>query len=467
MRKGTSLLVTMLLLLSLILAACGGGAEPTPTPTTAPAAEPTPTEAPAEATPTEEPTPAEEATPEEAATEEAPAEEAAAEIFAAQPVKIGVLIPLTGALAEFGPAFQNAAELARKHLAEAGYEIELVFADTETAPQPAVDVANQLVSEGVHALIGAAGSGQSQAVAESVAVPNQIPQISYASTSPLLTSLNDNDFFFRTVPSDALQGPVLAEVASALGYETVSIFYIDNAYGQGLAESFSNSFSGTVAASVPIAEEAPSYQAELSQAASDEAQALVAISYPRQAVIYLREAIEGGYFDTFLFVDGTKSDKDIPEAVGAEAIEGMYGTAPGSVESDSLTVFNQAYEAEYGEVPPLPFMTNVYDGVVIASLAAFEAQVAGEELSGVAVRDHLRSVAGPEGEVVGAGVDGLRRALELLSAGEDINYEGAAGSQDFDENGDVATPIEIWRYENGRPVTVQLVNPGEPISLEQ
>ncbi|OUC08981.1 hypothetical protein RY27_05740, partial [Litorilinea aerophila] len=307
----------------------------------------------------------------------------------------------------------------------------------------------------------------SQAVAESVAVPNQIPQISYASTSPLLTSLNDNDFFFRTVPSDALQGPVLAEVASALGYETVSIFYIDNAYGQGLAESFSNSFSGTVAASVPIAEEAPSYQAELSQAASDEAQALVAISYPRQAVIYLREAIEGGYFDTFLFVDGTKSDKDIPEAVGAEAIEGMYGTAPGSVESDSLTVFNQAYEAEYGEVPPLPFMTNVYDGVVIASLAAFEAQVAGEELSGVAVRDHLRSVAGPEGEVVGAGVDGLRRALELLSAGEDINYEGAAGSQDFDENGDVATPIEIWRYENGRPVTVQLVNPGEPISLEQ
>ena len=268
---------------------------------------------------------------------------------------------------------------------------------------------------------------------------------------------------FRTCPSDALQGVVLGQMLYDEGLKKVAVMYVNNPYGQGLNDVFKETFEslgGTVVASVAH-DEAPatSYTAELKKATEGEPEVLVAISYPGHATIYLKEAIEGDFITEFRFVDGTKSDTDIPEAVGAEAIEGMCGTAPGAAETESLAIYYETYEAEYGEVPPLPFMTNTYDAVIVAALAAYEAQVAGEELTSIAVRDHLRSVAGPPGEKVFAGPEGLKKALELLRAGVAIDYVGTAGDVDFDENGDVVTPIEVWCYENGSPVTQRLVTP--------
>lgn len=382
------------------------------------------------------------------------------------PVKIGEIHPFTGALAEFGEPEHRSALLAAKHLAEAGYTIETVFADDETSAIPGVEAARRLVEvEGVHVLIGAAASGVTIPIAESVSIPSQIPQISYASTSPLITLLpadQGQDFLFRTCPSDALQGVVLGKMLYDEGLRQVSVMYVNNPYGQGLNDVFKKTFEdlgGTVLASVPH-DEAPaaSYTAELRQATEGGPEALVAISYPGHATVYLKEAIEGGFISEFRFVDGTKSE-DIIEAVGAEPLEGMCGTAPGAAETDSLATYNADYEAEYGEVPPLPFMTNTYDAVVVAALAAFEAQIAGEGLTSIAIRDHLRSVAGPPGEKVFAGVEGLTRALELLRQGQDIDYVGAAGEVDFDENGEVVTPIEIWCFIGGEIVTQRLETP--------
>lgn len=382
-------------------------------------------------------------------------------------VKIGELHPFTGPLSEFGEPEHRSARLAAKHLEEAGYTIATIFGDTETSAIPAVEAARRLVElEDVDVLIGAAASGVTVPIAESVTIPAGVPQISYASTSPLITFLpadEGEDFLFRTCPSDALQGVVLAKMLADEGLTKVSVMYVNNPYGQGLNDVFKLSFEnlgGEVAASVAHDEEpATSYTAELRKAAEGEPEALVAISYPGHATVYMKEAIEGGFFSEFRFVDGTKSDTDIPEAVGAEAIEGMCGTAPGAAETDSLSVYYETYEAEYGEVPPLPFMTNTYDAVIVSALAAYEAQVSGRVLTSVAVRDHLRSVAGPPGEKVFAGPEGMKRALELLQAGEEIDYVGAAGDVDFDENGDVMTPIEIWCYEDGSPTPQRLESP--------
>ena len=137
----------------------------------------------------------------------------------------------------------------------------------------------------------------------------------------------------------------------------------------------------------------------------------------------------------------------------------MCGTAPGAMSTWSLAMYNVAYEAEYGEHPPLPFMTNTYDAVIIGSLASYEAQLAGEELTPAAVRDHLRSVAGPPGWKVIAGADGIKLALELLRQGKDIDWLGAAGEVDFDEYGDVVTPIDVWCFEGGEIVTIRSETP--------
>ena len=380
--------------------------------------------------------------------------------FGQGPVTIGALHPMTGPLAEFGPPEVNADKLAIEQLNEAaGREfIKLEVGDTQGAAPAAIAEANRLVDVvGVPVIIGGASSGITISVAQSVTIPKRVLQISYASTSPQITTLEDNDFLFRTCPSDALQGVVAGRLAFALGYKTASTMYVNNPYGQGLSEYFAKEFErigGKVLAQVPHPEEAqPTYVAELQQALEGNPDVIFLPTYPGQAVVFMREAIEQFGYNSWQFTDGTRS-LEIPKAVGAENVEGMWGTAPGSWKFPSVDVFWADYEAAYGEKPPLPFIDTAYDAVVLAGLAIYKALVDGVEINGEAVRDRLRFVANPPGEVVGAGVDELKKAIKLLEDGKDINYEGAAGAQDFDEHGDVVTPIDIWRYKNGEPVTV-------------
>jgi ABC-type branched-subunit amino acid transport system substrate-binding protein len=379
-------------------------------------------------------------------------------------VKIGTLIPLTGPLAEFGPNFRKAADLAAGHLKAAGLNLQLIQADDETSAIPAVAAARKLIDvDRVPAVVGAAASGVTIPVAESVTIPNKVVQISNASTSPLITVLpadQGQDFLFRTCPSDALQGVVLGKLAVELQYKAAAAIYVSNPYGQGLAEQFKKSFErrgGKVTAMVPHDEApAPTYVAELRKAVQGKPDVLAAISYPGHASIYLREAIEGNYIKKFLFCDGTKS-LEVVKAIGAKHAEGMMGTAPGSVLTSGYNVFIAEYGKAYGEVPPLPYMTNMYDAVAVVGLAVKAAQIDGiKEMTGVAIRDRLRKVANPPGEVVGPGASDLKKALQVLENKQEINYEGAAGSCDFDENGDVVTPIEVWKFGDGKIITVRL-----------
>jgi len=376
-------------------------------------------------------------------------------------IKVGTLLAHTGPLKEFGPAIQNGAVLAAKQLEEAGLKIKLIHEDSETSAIPATNAAKKLVEvDKVVAIVGALASGVTVPVAESVTCPNNVIMISPASTSPLITALpadKGKDFLFRTCPSDALQGVVAGELA-AKKIKTASILYVNNPYGQGLAEEFKNSFEkngGKVLAIVPHDEKAAeSYTAELKKALAGNPDALGAYSYPEHAKIYLKEAIEFFNFKNFFFCDGTKS-QELIEALGAENLEGLMGTAPGTKGGEPLDRFNEAYQKEYGEKPPLPFITNAYDAMAVIGLAAYRAKVKGLPLTSENIRDNLRAVANPPGEIIMPGE--FKKAFQLLEQGKDINYEGAAGSVDFDENGDVVTPIEIWKYSGGTIVTIEMV----------
>jgi branched-chain amino acid transport system substrate-binding protein len=378
-------------------------------------------------------------------------------------VKIGALVPLTGPLAEFGGNFQKGAQLALDHLKAGGLDLELVVADSETSAVPAQAAARKLVLvDKVPVLLGAAASGVTVPVAEAVTIPNKVVQISNASTSPLISVLpadRGQDYLFRTCPSDAFQGVVLGMLAQEQRIKNAAVMYVNNPYGQGLAEQFKKSFEhrgGKVSAMVPHDEKAaPTYVAELKKATAGKPDVLLAISYPGHATIYLREAIEQGFIKKFMFCDGTKS-AEIIKAVGAKNLEGMMGTAPGSAITDGYNVFVGEYAKAFGDVPPLPFINNMYDAAAVAGLAIKAAMVDGAAVTGTAVRDRLRKVANPPGEVVGPG-KGLKQAVALLDKKQDINYEGAAGSVDFDENGDVTTPIDIWKFVGGGIATVRQV----------
>ncbi len=365
-------------------------------------------------------------------------------------LRIALLGPLTGALAPFGPDFVNSANLAIQHINDAGgvlgQPVKLMIGDTGTLPEQGVAEARRLVDiERVTAIVGAAASGVTLPVAESVTVPAGVLQVSMASTSPALTDVEDNDLLFRTPISDAAQGVVLADLIEDEGYTSVCSMYVNNAYGQGLSEKFASEFTGEVTAQVShTAETAPSYSSELEQCVAGGPEALVAISYVEgQADVYLKEALEGGIIDQFVFVDGTKNDQMF-RTLGWENFDGFRGTAPGALETEFGATFDTEFEAKYGYLYQTPFNRETYDAVVVIALAAEKAG----STDSAAIRDALRDVANSPGEAVGPGAEGVAAALEAVRAGTDIDYQGAAGSIELDENGDVLVgAIEIWRVD--------------------
>ena len=377
---------------------------------------------------------------------------------AATPLKIGQLNSFTGDLSDFGGPHRDAAQLAIDHVNQAGGVmgelVTLVARDTSTNPVVGVDAAKAIVNvDNVVAVVGALSSGVTIAVANSVTVPAGVLQITAASTNPGIKVLDDDDLLFRTTVGDSAQGAVLGRLAMELGYETASVMYVNNAYGAGLAEAFKDTFEeegGSVLAMVAHEQVQPSYASELVKATEGDPDVMLCVSYPESGQIYLREALEGGYIDTFLFCDGTKST-DMNEAVGWGALSGTYGTNAGSEETEVSRQFTLAFERTFGFVPPLPYLDTTYDAVVLICLAA---EMAGTTTDSAAIRDALRGVANPPGEVVGPGIDSIKRALELIADGKDINYEGAGGSQDFDESGNVFSTIEVWKIEGGAIVSV-------------
>jgi ABC-type branched-subunit amino acid transport system substrate-binding protein len=378
----------------------------------------------------------------------------------AEDIKVGTLMPNTGPLKEFGPNCQNGVKLAAKQMAAAGFTMKLVHEDSETSAIPANNAAKKLVEiDRVVAIVGALASGVTVPVAESVTCPSRVVMISPASTSPLITVLPSDegkDYLFRTCPSDALQGVIAGKLAATYN-KTAAILYVNNPYGQGLAVKFTKSFEkrgGKVLAGVPHDEKAgESYTAELRRALEGNPDRLCAFSYPEHAKVYLKEAIEFFKYRRFLFCDGTKSEVLI-KALGAKNLEGGLGTAPGSAGGDPFVIFNADYKTEYGTLPPLPFITNSYDAAAVIGLAAYAAKTKGLALTSTNIRDNLRAVAGPPGEVIQPGE--FKKAFDLLRQGKPINYEGAAGSVDFDRHGDVITPIEVWKYTKGTIRTVRV-----------
>lgn len=365
-------------------------------------------------------------------------------------LKIGFLADYTGDLAEFGPAIETGVQLAIKHLNDAGgvfgQPVELVTGDTGLDQTRAVEEARRLIEvEGVHAIVGPLASSITLAVAESVTGPSGIPTISPSATSPQISIADDNGYLFRSTVSDAAQGPALARLAAEEGFANVGVLFIDDPYGQGLAESFADAWGGE-RTMVGIQGGNASYLSELQSASRNGADVLIAIAFPTQAEVFLREAIENDLFSRFLFVDGTKS-QDLIDAIGGEHLDGMKGTAPVSgPASDSQLAFQDAYVAEYGELSPLPFIAEAYDAALAIGLAA----AAAGSTDGAAIRDALPRIGAPGGVEATAGPEGVASALAAIARSGDIDYEGVATTLNWNSDGDVTSGyIGIWQYHDG------------------
>jgi len=370
-------------------------------------------------------------------------------------IKIGVILGFTGPIESLTPAMADSAELAFTEASNSGL---LLGGDTITSVRgdstcvdaaAATAAAERLVnSDGVVAIMGADCSGVTGAIAKNVGAPNGVAMISPSATSPGLSSIDDNGVFFRTAPSDARQGVVLANIVMARGIDTVAVTYTNNDYGKGLADAFATAYravGGTITMEAAHEDGKADYSAEVGALSASGASELVVLGYVDQGGRGIIQAsLDSGAFDRFILADGMIGDSLLDVDGG---IEGTFGTLPGS-ESEGAAMF-EALAAAAGQDGSAPYAAQAYDAGALLALAM---QAAGSaDRAGIVA--NISNVANAPGEIILPGE--LAKGLQILADGGQVNYEGATNVE-FDENGDPAGSYKEQEVSGGSFTTVKV-----------
>lgn len=340
-------------------------------------------------------------------------------------IKLGILFGFTGPIESLTPPMADGAELAMKEVSDSGKllggaTVASVRADSTCIDAGAATAAAErmITSDGVAAIVGADCSGVTGAVLANVAVPNGIVMISPSATSPGLSTAEDNGLFFRTSPSDARQGVVMAEILLEQGVKSVAVTYTNNDYGKGLADAFEAAYTergGTVTINASHEDGKADYSAEVGALAAAGGDRLVVAGYVDQGGSgIVRAALDAGAFDTFHFPDGMIGTK-LEENFGTD-IDGSTGQHPGT-DSEGAAMFTEMAGDAFDATSP--FAPESYDAAALILLAM---QAAGSEDSNV-FKDKVMDVANAPGVKIYPGE--LGKALDILAGGGEIDYVGA------------------------------------------
>lgn len=378
----------------------------------------------------------------------------------------GVVVELTGAAGRFGQAASKSMELAFNELNKAagaqgiaGCRLAMDLRDSQSQGSVAVDQARQLVDlKKVPVVLGGIISSVSLPIVTSVTAPAGVVQISPASTSPTLTKLGaegkTNGWFFRTITSDALQGTAAAKFAMDQGMSNLSVIHVNNDFGVNMFAEFKRAYEalgGKIAAVTPYNPQQPSYAAEVTNALKPNAPALYFIGYPGDGTTIVRTWVQQGGPQKFLFNDGMNA-ADFIKGVGPQFLnDKAFGTSSGTTRTPSTEFFATAYPAMSGGFDAgAPAADRAFDAAAILGLAVAHAG----KFEAAPIRDSIRKVTEPGGEVVHAGPQGFARALQLIREKKPVRYVGVIGPVAFDRNGDIVGPFRTWKIAGGEVATV-------------
>jgi ABC-type branched-subunit amino acid transport system substrate-binding protein len=340
---------------------------------------------------------------------------------------LGTLLPETGPLAVLGAGMVPAAQMAVDDMNAAGAKITLLTGDSATDPDIANATVDGHLAAGVQGIIGAASSGTSSSVAG-------------------LGTSGDDGFYFRTAPSDDLQAPTLANIVLDDGFANVAIVARADEYGVGFSDFFIPAFEdggGTVVYSEPFAPEAESFDDVVADVVAAGPDAVVLIAFEEGIQILIDMVAAGvGPADVQIYITDGMAIENLGELIDADnpgIAAGIKGTQPSAAPASGAAFFPEAFAAAAGEDTPAIFAAHSYDCTIIFGLAALQAN------SGVAadwaplVADVTRG-----GTVCNTYAD----CAELIAAGEDIDYNGAAGPLDFLDVGEPGTATyDIYEYD--------------------
>ena len=372
----------------------------------------------------------------------------------AEEVGIGILLGFTGPIESLTPHMAAGAEMAMREVTSSGKLLGGMSALPVRADSTCIDsgaataaAERMITSDGVKAIMGADCSGVTGAVLSNVAVPNGVVMISPSATSPALSGAEDDGLFFRTAPSDARQGEVMANILIERGIEEVALTYTNNDYGKGLADAFQSAFEatgGTITISAAHEDGKADYSAEVGALASGGGDRLVVAGYVDQGGSgIVRAALDTGAFDSFHFPDGMIGTK-LEEDFGTE-IDGSTGQHPGT-DSPGVAKFQEMVGDSFEATSP--FAPESYDAAALIMLAM---QAAGS-VESADFKTRVMDVANAPGEKIFPG--DLGRALEILADGGEVDYEGATAVELIGPGESAGNYREI-EFRNGKISTVR------------
>jgi len=341
-------------------------------------------------------------------------------------VKIGLLLGYTGPIESLAGPMADSAELAIKEVNDAGGILDgtmvvPVRADTGCIDNGlATSNAERLIADGAMAIIGGDCSGVTGAILKNVAMPNGMVMISPSATSPALSTTEDNGLFYRTAPSDAREGQIMADILTEKGVKSIALTYTNNDYGKGLADAIQTEFEakGGVVTIVASHEDGKAdYSAEMGALASAGGDLLVVAGYLDQGGLgIIRASIDSGAWDTFGLPGGMIGDS-ITENLGDE-LNGSYGQIAGSGGEGTAKIKMMSEAAGFDGTSP--YSPESYDAAALFMLAM---EAAGST-DPADYNAKILEIANAPGEQILPGE--LAKALEIIRAGGDIDYVGAS-----------------------------------------
>jgi branched-chain amino acid transport system substrate-binding protein len=358
-----------------------------------------------------------------------------------EPIRIGILIPLTGSTSQFGATMSRAAQIAADEINAAGgvngRRVEVVIEDDQSNPEAAVRSARKLIDvDRVVAIGGSYASSVTSAIAPLCWESKTV--LATSSGADSITKLPHQGYIFRTSPTVTLQGTRVGDLGVELGCRKMFFMGPQTPFAQSYIDIISGIFTraGGAGAGLIYEDKKSSYRSEVDQALRTRPDVIVLGGYVPDTSVVLKDLYRAGY-------DGKRIgfsfgiNQKLVEAVPAEVGEGAYSLVP------SASVNAGAYKRLIAKmkVEALDsYSCQVYDHVNLVALALASAPNA--EVSGTTVRDNLRGISQAAQAKI---VDSAPEGLKLLSAGTRINFDGASGPLEFADNGDVKGVF--FRYE--------------------
>jgi len=368
---------------------------------------------------------------------------------------IGSLLPQTGNLAFLGPPEFAGVELAVQEINEAGGvlggNVEYIEGDSGDAQQ---DVANptvdRLLSANVDVIIGAASSGVSFTVIDKITRAGVV-QYSPANTSPDFTDYEDNGLYFRTAPSDVLQGRILAETILADGCTSVGILALQDPYGEGLAQNVGDTVTengGTLAPEEPVFYDpaASNFDAQVGQIKAANPDCINLIGFEESAKVIQSMVAQGiGPQEKPLYlVDGNLGNA-LGEDLPAGVLEGTKGSLPGA---EATQEFRDRLMTVDPALTDFSYAAESYDAVITSALAA----IAAESDAGTDIAAELPGVT-KDGEKCTT----FEQCKQLLEDGQDIDYDGVSGPIELSDAGDPTSAfVGIYTYGPDNKLTADV-----------